>query len=260
MIDPHAIIHASAKLGANVSVGAFSIIGADVEIGDNTWIGPHVVINGPTSIGRDNQIFQFCSVGEQPQHRKYAGEPTRLEIGERNIIREYCSFHRGTTVDQGVTRVGSDNYLMAHVHVAHDCVVGSHITMANNATLAGHVQVGDYSILGGYALVHQFCRIGTQTYLGFACAVSQDVPPYIMANGNPAVPHGVNSKGLKSRGFNANQIDALRKAYKILYRSSLLFADAKLELSRFGATEPVVKVMADFLVDSPAGSRRSIIR
>ncbi len=256
MIDPRAIIDPSAKLGSNVSVGAFSIIGAGVEIGDNSWIGPHVVINGPTRIGSDNKIFQFCSVGEEPQHRKYAGEPTRLEIGDRNVIREYCSFHRGTTVDRSVTQVGSDNFLMAHVHVAHDCVVGSHITMANNATLAGHVQVGDYSILGGYALVHQFCRVGTQAYLGFACAVAQDVPPYVMANGNPAVPHGVNSKGLKARGYTSAQVDALRKAYKLLYRSNLLFADAKRELAQLGGTEPAVKVLADFLNDS----KRSIIR
>jgi UDP-N-acetylglucosamine acyltransferase len=256
MIDPRAVIHPSARLGSNVSVGAYSLIGPDVEVGDNTWIGPHVVINGPTRIGRDNRIFQFCSVGEEPQHRKYAGEPTRLEIGDRNVIREYCSFHRGTTVDQGVTHVGSDNYLMAHVHVAHDCVVGSHITMANNATLAGHVHIGDHSILGGYALVHQFCRVGTQAYLGFACAVAQDVPPYVMANGNPAVPHGINSKGLKARGFSAEQIEALRKAYKTLYRSNLLFADAKRELARQGEDEPAVKLLADFLIDS----KRSIIR
>jgi UDP-N-acetylglucosamine acyltransferase len=256
MIDPRAVIDPSAKLGSNVHVGAYSIIGAGVEIGDNCRIGPHVVINGPTRIGCDNRIFQFCSVGEEPQHRKYAGEPTRLEIGDRNVIREYCSFHRGTTVDRGITQVGSDNYLMAHVHVAHDCVVGSHITMANNATLAGHVHVGDYSILGGYALVHQFCRVGTQAYLGFACAVAQDVPPYVMANGNPAVPHGINSKGLKARGYSSAQVDALRKAYKVLYRSSLLFADAKRELAQLGESESVVKVLADFLNDS----KRSIIR
>jgi UDP-N-acetylglucosamine acyltransferase len=256
MIDPRAVVHPSAKIGKNVSVGAYSLVGANVEIGDNTWIGPHVVINGPTRIGRDNRIFQFCSIGEEPQHRKYAGEPTRLEIGDRNVIREYCSFHRGTTVDQGVTRVGNDNYLMAHVHVAHDCVVGSHITMANNATLAGHVHVGDHCILGGYALVHQFCRVGIHAYLGFACAVSQDVPPYVMANGNPAVPHGINSKGLKARGFTAAQVEALRKCYKILYRSNLLFAEARRELAQMGADEPVVKVLADFLSDS----KRSIIR
>lgn len=255
-IDSRAVIHPSARLGAGVSVGAYSLIGADVEIGDNTWIGPHVVINGPTRIGRDNRIFQFCSVGEEPQHRRHAGEPTRLEIGDRNIIREYCSFHRGTVVDQGVTRVGSDNYLMAHVHVAHDCVVGSHITMANNATLAGHVQVGDYCILGGYALVHQFCRVGTQAYLGFACAVAQDVPPFVMANGNPAIPHGINVKGLKARGYAATQIEALRKAYKLLYRSNLLFADAKRELASLGQSETAVRVLADFLADS----KRSIIR
>ncbi len=256
MIDPRAVVHPQARLGSNVSVGAYSLIGAGVEIGDNTWIGPHVVINGPTRIGRDNRIFQFCSVGEEPQHRKYAGEPTLLEIGDRNIIREYCSFHRGTTVDQSVTRVGSDNYLMAHVHVAHDCMVGSHITMANNATLAGHVHVGDHCILGGYALVHQFCRVGTQAYLGFACAVAQDVPPYVMANGNPALPHGINAKGLKARGYTASQIEALRKAYKLLYRSNLLFADAKRELAQMGAHEPAVRVLADFLNNS----KRSIIR
>jgi UDP-N-acetylglucosamine acyltransferase len=256
MIDSRAVVDPSARLGRNVSVGAYSLIGPDVEIGDNCRIGPHVVINGHTRIGSDNRIFQFCSIGEEPQHRKYAGEPTRLEIGDRNIIREYCSFHRGTTVDRGVTYVGSDNYLMAHVHVAHDCVVGSHITMANNATLAGHVQVGDHCILGGYALVHQFCRVGTQAYLGFACAVAQDVPPFVMANGNPAVPHGINSKGLKARGFAPEEIEALRHAYKTLYRSKLLFADARRELVRMGAGEPVVKLLADFLNDS----KRSIIR
>ena len=256
MIDPRAVIHPSAKLGGNVSVGAYSLIGADVEIGDNTWIGPHVVINGPTRIGQDNRIYQFCSVGEAPQHRKYAGEPTRLEVGDRNVIREYCSFHRGTTVDQGVTRVGNDNFLMAHVHVAHDCVVGSQITMANNATLAGHVHVGDHCILGGYALVHQFCRIGTQAFLGFACAVAQDVPPFVMANGNPAVPHGINAKGLRARGFSTGEVTALRQAYKVLYRSNLLFADAKNQLARMGETEMVVKMLADFLQDS----KRSIIR
>ncbi len=256
MIDSRAIIHPSAKLGNQVSVGPFSIIGADVEIGDNTWIGPHVVINGPTRIGRDNKIFQFCSIGEEPQHRKHAGEPTRLEIGDRNVIREYCSFHRGTTVDNSVTLVGSDNFLMAHVHVAHDCVVGSHITMANNATLAGHVHVGDHCILGGYALVHQFCRIGMHAFLGFACAVGQDVPPYVMANGNPAVPHGINSKGLKGRGFSPEEIEALRKAYKVLYRSNLLFADAKRELVEMAASQPVVEVLASFL----SNSKRSIIR
>lgn len=256
MIDPHAIVHPSARLGKNVSVGAYSLIGAEVEVGDNTRIGPHVVINGPTRIGSDNRIFQFCSIGEEPQHRKYGGEPTRLEIGDRNIIREYCSFHRGTMMDRGVTQVGSDNYLMAHVHVAHDCVVGSHITMANNATLAGHVQVGDHCILGGYALVHQFCRIGTQAYLGFACAVSQDVPPFIMASGNPAAPHGINSKGLKARGFTAAQVESLRRAYKILYRSNLLFAEARRELRELGEHESAIKVLADFLADG----KRSIIR
>jgi UDP-N-acetylglucosamine acyltransferase len=256
MIHSHALVDEKARIGKNVTIGPFSVIGPDVEIGDGTVLGPHVTVSGHTRIGRDNRIFQFAVLGEIPQHRKYAGEPTRLEIGDRNTIREFCTIHRGTTIDQSVTRIGNDNFLMSYVHVGHDCVLGDHITMVNNASLAGHVHVGDYVILSGFVLVHQFCRVGEHAFLGYGSGTSSDVPPFIMANGLPAKPHGINAKGLKSRGFNPAQIEALRKAYKVLYRSNMLFADAKTELAKMGNEEPVVKVLADFVNDAA----RSIIR
>jgi UDP-N-acetylglucosamine acyltransferase len=195
-------------------------------------------------------------IGEEPQHRKYAGEPTRVEIGDRNTIREFVTIHRGTTVDQSLTRVGNDNFIMANVHIAHDCMLGSHIILVNAASLAGHVHVGDHAILSGFSLIHQFCRIGAHAFLGYGSGVSHDVPPFVMANGLPAKPHGINAKGLKSRGFTKGQIDALHEAYRVLYRTNLLFADVKLELARMGESEPVVKELADFL----NAAKRSIIR
>lgn len=253
-VHPTALIDASAQLGANVSVGAYSIIGADVEIGDNTWIGPHVVINGPTRIGCDNRIFQFASLGEQPQDKKYAGEPTTLEIGDRNTIREFCTFNRGTVQDAGATRIGNDNWIMAYVHLAHDCQIGDHTIFANNAQLAGHVHVGDWAILGGFTVVHQFVRIGAHCITGMGSILFQDVPPFVTAAGNPVAPHGINSEGLKRRGFSAESIAALKRAYKALYRNGLKLEEATAQIAAEGLDE--VKVLSDFL----AAPGRGIIR
>ena len=231
MHHPTALIHPDAKLANNVEVGAYSIIGQHVEIGENTHIGPHVVIDGHTRIGKNNRIFQFCSLGEIPQDKKYAGEPTRLEIGDNNTIREFCTFNIGTSQDAGVTRVGNHNWIMAYVHLAHDCQVGSHTIFANNASLAGHVRIEDYAILGGFSLVHQFCQIGMHAITGMGAALSQDVPPYVTAAGNPTAPHGINSIGLKRRGFSDAAIMAIKRAYKTLYRSSLSLEQAKSDFS-----------------------------
>jgi UDP-N-acetylglucosamine acyltransferase len=253
-VHPTALIDAGAQLGADVSVGAYSIIGADVEIGDGTWVGPHVVINGPTRIGRDNRIFQFASLGEQPQDKKYAGEPTTLEIGDRNTIREFCTFNRGTVQDAGATRVGNDNWIMAYVHLAHDCQIGDHTIFANNAQLAGHVHVGDWAILGGFTVVHQFVRIGAHCITGMGSILFQDVPPFVTAAGNPVAPHGINSEGLKRRGFSAESIAALKRAYKALYRNGLKLEEATAQIAAEGLDE--VKVLSDFL----AAPGRGIIR
>ena len=212
MIHPTAIIHSGARLGAGVSVGPYSIIGEHVEIGDNTRIGPHVVISGHTRIGCDNRIFQFSSIGEIPQDKKYAGEPTRLEIGDRNTIREYCTLNLGTVQDAGVTRVGDDNWIMAYVHIAHDCQVGNKTIFANNAQLAGHVHVGDWAIFGGYTGVHQFCRVGAHTMTAVGTVILQDVLPYVMAAGNSATPYGINAEGLKRRGFSPDALMVLKRA------------------------------------------------
>lgn len=255
-VHPTAIIDPSVRLGAGVTVGAYSIIGADVEIGDNTWIGPHVVIQGPTKIGCDNRIYQFASLGEAPQDKKYAGEPTRLEIGDRNLIREFVTMSRGTPTGGGLTRVGSDGLYMAYVHVAHDCVVGDKVIFSNNASLAGHVHVEDWVILSGFTLVHQFCSIGAHAFTGMGSAIAKDVPPYLMASGNPAEPHGINKEGLKRRGFSQEQIRNLRTAYKVLYRSGLSFEEAKAELGKMAETLPEIQLFAGFMENV----KRSIIR
>ena len=230
MIHPTAIIDPGAKIGANVEIGPFSLIGPNVEIGDNTVIGSHCVIKGHTRIGRDNRIFQFCSLGEVPQDKKYAGEPTRLEIGDRNTIREFCTFNLGTIQDVGVTKIGDDNWIMAYVHIAHDCQVGNKTTFANNAQLAGHVTVEDWAILGGYTGVHQFCRVGAHVMTAVGTVILQDVPPYLMAAGNTAQPYGINVEGLKRRGFTAESLLALKRAYRTLYKSGLLLEEAKAKL------------------------------
>ncbi|MDX1704874.1 acyl-ACP--UDP-N-acetylglucosamine O-acyltransferase [Pseudidiomarina sp.] len=251
MIHPTAIIDEGAKLGRNVRVGAYSIIGANVEIGDDCDIGPHVVLRGPTTLGRGNRIFQFASVGEDCQDKKYAGEPTRLVVGDNNIFREFVTVHRGTIQDQGVTSIGSDNLLMAYVHVAHDCVVGNNVILANNTTLAGHVHVGDWAILGGFTGVHQFCHIGAHAFTAVNSVVVQDIPPYIMAQGHNAVPRTINSEGLKRRGFTNEQITNIKRAFKILYRKGLTINEAVAQLQELDADE--VRSMIDFVQNSSRG-------
>ncbi|MEQ1667973.1 MAG: acyl-ACP--UDP-N-acetylglucosamine O-acyltransferase [Sulfuriferula sp.] len=253
MIHNTAIIHPGAQIAEGVSIGAYSIIGEHVSIGAGTTIAPHVVIHGHTQIGRDNQIFQFCSLGEVPQDKKYAGEPTRLEIGDRNIIREFCTFNIGTVQDTGVTRIGNDNWIMAYVHLAHDCNVGNHTIFANNASLAGHVEVGDYAILGGFTGVHQFCKIGAHVMTGISSVVFKDVPPYLMIAGQPAAPHGINSEGLKRRGFSAAALSGLKRAYKLLYREGLGIAEAKIQLAALAQDVVEVQTMVDFLTKSERG-------
>ncbi len=256
MIHSTAIVDPAAKIGTNVEIGPYSIIGPDVEIGDNSVVGPHTVIRGHTRIGRDNRIFQFCSLGEVPQDKKYAGEPTRLEIGDRNVIREFCTFNLGTVQDVGVTRIGDDNWIMAYVHIAHDCQVGNKTTFANNSQLAGHVVVEDWAILGGFTGVHQFCRIGAHVMTAVSTVILQDVPPYLMAAGNTATPYGINVEGLKRRGFTADSITSLKRAYRTLYKSGLLLEEAKLKLAEDAKTQPDLKRLVDFL----EVSKRGIIR
>ena len=253
MIHPTAIVHPGARLGSDVEIGAYSLIGEHVEIGDGSRIGPHVVVTGHTRIGQGNRIFQFCSLGEEPQDKKYAGEPTRLEIGDHNVIREFCTFNAGTAQDVGVTRLGDHNWIMAYVHIAHDCQVGNHTIFANNATLAGHVHVGDYAILGGFTGVHQFCRVGAHVITGIASVVRQDIPPFITVAGNPLAPFGINSEGLKRRGYSAEALAALKRAYKTLYKSGLSLADAQAAIAAEAQTQPELAPLAEFLATAGRG-------
>ena len=229
-IHPTAIVDPKAQLGEGVEIGAYSIVGPDVVIGDRTWVGPHVVIEGHTTIGCDNKFFQFSSIGAPPQDKKWNGEPTRLEVGDRNTIREFCTFNLGTVQDKGVTKLGNDNWISAYVHLAHDCVVGNNTIFSNNAQMAGHVEIGDWVIMSGYANVHQFCKIGAHAFVGMSTSLTQDVPPFVLLNGNPAQAHGINIEGLKRRGFTREQINALRQSYKILYRSGHTLEEAKAAL------------------------------
>ncbi|MGA7800395.1 MAG: acyl-ACP--UDP-N-acetylglucosamine O-acyltransferase [Gammaproteobacteria bacterium] len=253
MIDARAVVDPSARLDEGVEVGPFAIIGPDVQIGAGTRIGPHAFIKGPTRIGCDNRIFQFASVGDDPQDKKYSGERTWLEIGDRNVIREYCTINRGTVQDGGVTRIGDDNWIMAYVHIAHDCQVGSHTIFANNASLAGHVRIEDYAILGGFTLVHQFCSIGAHSFTGFASGISKDIPPFLMVSGNPARPHGLNTEGLKRRGFTTVERESLRKAYKTLYRCGLTLDQALNDLRQQAETSPVVATLVTFIENRTRG-------
>lgn len=251
MIDKTAIIDPSAKVAENVHIGAYSIIGADVEIGEGTWIGPHVVIKGPTKIGRHNKIHQFASVGEDPQDLKYKGEKTWLEIGDNNVIREFCTLNRGTTQDKGVTRIGNNNLFMSYVHIAHDCVVGNDTVFANNASLAGHVKVEDHVILGGFSGVFQFCRVGAHSFIATNSVVIKDVPPYVKVSGHYAKPFGLNTVGLQRRGFGDEIMKQLRQAYKIIYRNGLTVADAIKELRQLEV--PELSPLIEFIETSNAG-------
>jgi len=256
LIHPSAIVDPSARLAPGVEIGPYCIIGPSVEVGEGTVVGPHVVIRGPTRIGRDNRIFQFSSIGEDPQDKKYAGEATSLTIGDRNRIRELVTINRGTVQDQGVTRIGSDNLLMAYVHVAHDCRIGDNVIMANAASLAGHVEIGDWAILGGFTIVHQFCRIGGHGFCAMGSVLTKDVPPYVIVGGHPAAPKGINSEGLRRRGFSDEAIAAIRRAYRTLYLSGLKLDEARQRLETLTRTTPELGLMADFL----AQSARSIVR
>lgn len=251
MIHETAIIDPAAKLGKNVSVGPYSVIGADVEIGDGTEIGAHVVIEGPTVIGKQNKIFQFASIGAAPQDLKYNGEPTLLKIGDHNTIREFCTFNRGTVQDEGHTTVGNHNLFMAYVHLAHDCVVGHHNVFANNASLAGHVRVGNYIVFGGFSGVFQFCHIGDYSFITTNSVVVKDVPPYVKVSGYSAKPYGLNSVGLKRRGFSEEVISDIKQAYRIIYRKGLKVAEALTELRNMAS--PEVEPMIDFIEHSKVG-------
>ncbi|GAB1052987.1 MAG: acyl-ACP--UDP-N-acetylglucosamine O-acyltransferase [Shewanella algae] len=253
MIDKLAFVHPEAKIGKNVTIGPWSYIGADVEIGDDCWISSHVVIKGPSIIGKGNRIFQFASVGEDCQDKKYAGEPTRLIMGDNNIIRESVTIHRGTVQDNSETRIGSNNLFMAYVHIAHDCVVGDNVIMANNASIAGHCHVGDWAILGGMTGVHQFVHIGAHAFTAGCSLVLQDVPPFVMASGQAAIPRGLNMEGMKRRGFAKETQQALRRAYKTLYRSSLTLEEAVAAMADDAAKEPQVQAFVDFVTSSNRG-------
>jgi UDP-N-acetylglucosamine acyltransferase len=256
VIHPSAIVDPGARLAPDVEIGPYAQIGADVQIGPGTRVGSHVVIAGHTRIGAGNRIHPFSSIGGPPQDKKYAGEPTRLEIGDRNTIREFCTLNCGTTQDAGVTRVGNDNWIMAYVHLAHDCQVGNGTIFANNAQLAGHVHVGDHAILGGFTVVHQFVSIGAHSLTAMGSILLQDLPPYVTAAGNTARPYGINVEGLKRRGFDAAAIAALRAAYKTLYKSGLGLEEAKEALAAQAAAAPAVAPLLEFL----SSCRRGIIR
>jgi UDP-N-acetylglucosamine acyltransferase len=256
MIHPTAIVEPGARLAAGVSVGAYSLIGPQVEIGEGTSIGPHVVIEGRTRIGRNNRVWQFASIGAAPQDKKYGGEDTAVEIGDGNTIREFVTINRGTAGDAGVTRVGDDNWIMAYVHFAHDCQIGSHAIFANYTALAGHVRVGDWAILGGATLAHQFVRIGAHSFTGFATSLDRDLPPYVGAAGNRAQPYGINTFGLRRRGFPQATLDALKRAYKTIYRSGLDADGVRRELEAQAQNCAEVRPLLDFL----SSSKRGIVR
>jgi UDP-N-acetylglucosamine acyltransferase len=256
LIDSTAIIDSHAELADDVSIGAYSVIGADVKIDAGTIIGPHVVIKGPTSIGMKNRIYQFTSIGEDPQDKKYAFEVTRLEIGDRNTIREFTSMHRGTRQDNSVTRIGNDNLFMAYTHVAHDCIIGDHVIMANGASLAGHVHLNDHAILGGFTLVHQFTQIGQYSFAAMGSAITQDIPPFIMVGGKPTRPHGINSVGMERNGISAEDIRLIRNAYKIIYKMNLRLEDAIEQIEELSGDSNQVSDLVGFL----RNVRRGILR
>ena len=260
LIHPTALIAEGARLDPSVSVGPYAVIGANVTIGANTTIGAHCVIEGHTTLGQDNRVFQFASLGGAPQDKKYAGEPTRLVIGDRNTVREFCTFNTGTTQDDGVTRIGDDNWIMAYVHIAHDCVVGNQTILANNATLAGHVQVGDYAIIGGLTGLHQFTQVGAHVMAGFASHISQDVPPFMMVDGNPLAVRGLNLEGLRRRGFSPERLSAIKQMHRLLYRQGLTLDAARSAIAALPEQHPQaaadIAAMLDFLNTSARGIAR----
>lgn len=256
MIHPTAIVSPSARIAEDVTVNPYAIIGDDVVIESGNWIGPHVVINGPTRIGKDNRIYQFCSLGDAPQDKKYKDEPTVLEIGTRNIIREYCTFNRGTIQGGGITRLGDDNWIMAYVHLAHDCQVGNNTIFANNSTLAGHVIIEDKTILGAFTMIHQFCRIGYHSFSGMGAVIKSDVPPYVLHGGNPSKPHGINTEGLQRSGYTTGEIKCIRRAYKIIYKSGMRLDEAINELQALSQDDAMLVLLPEFL----SRSSRGIIR
>jgi UDP-N-acetylglucosamine acyltransferase len=257
LIDPTAVIDNCAKIGENVEIGPFSVIGPDVVIGSGTTIASHVVINGPTTIGKDNRIYQFSSIGESPQDKKFTGEnDSTLNIGNNNTIREFCSINRGTAGGGGKTQIGNDNWIMAYVHIAHDCIVGNNNIFSNNATLAGHVTIDDYVTLGGFTGVHQFCAFGKYSFSAIASVIKKDVPPFLIVSGNTAKPGGLNRVGLERHGMNKNRLNILRKAYKIVYREGLLLKDALVKLENISTDSEDVTLFLEFI----KSSKRGIIR
>jgi UDP-N-acetylglucosamine acyltransferase len=256
LIDSTAIIHAQAELAENIEIGPYSVIGADVQIGAGTIIGPHVVIKGPTCIGLDNRIYQFASVGEDPQDKKYDAEPTRLEIGDRNTIREFSTLHRGTIQDHGLTAIGNDNLFMAYTHVAHDCIIGDHVIMANGASLAGHVHLHSHAILGGFTLVHQFTQIGEFSFAAMGSAITQDVPPFVMVGGHPTQPHGINSVGMERNGIAPEEIRLIRKAYKMIYKMNLRLDEAIERMEDLAGDSQQLSLMVNFLRNVTRGILR----
>lgn len=260
MIHATAVIDPKAELDSSVSVGPYTVIGAGVRIGAGTSVGPHCVIEGPTTIGRDNKIFQFSSLGAAPQDKKYAGEPTQLVVGDRNTIREFCTMNRGTVQDDGITALGDDNWIMAYVHLAHDCKVGNRVIMANNAQLAGHVHVGDWAILGGFTAVHQFVHIGAHSMTGLGSILFQDLPPFIMAAGNIAEARSFNLEGLKRRGFTPEQLNAVKQMYRLLYRRGLTVDQAQIEMAGLQASHPEARDTIQLMLDFLKTATRGIIR
>ena len=256
LIDSKAIVSYKADIADDVEIGPFSVISDDVQIESGTVIGSHVVIKGPTRIGKDNKIYQFSSIGEDPQDRKYANEVTQLEIGDRNTIREFSTLHRGTLQDHSLTKIGNDNLLMAYTHIAHDCIVGNHVIMANGASLAGHVHLGSHAILGGFTLVHQFTQIGEYSFSAMGSAVTQDIPPFVMVGGRPTRPHGINSVGMERNGVSAEVIRKIRKAYKILYKSNFRLEDAIEEIEDLVGESDEISMMVSFLRNVTRGLLR----
>jgi UDP-N-acetylglucosamine acyltransferase len=259
-IHPTAIVESGAELGENVTIGPYAIVRSQVRIGEGTSVGAHCVIEGRTTIGRDNRFFQFSSIGAVPQDKKYAGEPTELVIGDRNMVREFCTFNLGTAQDVGVTRIGDDNWIMAYVHIAHDCQIGNRTTLANNTTLAGHVHLGDWVTVGGLTGIHQFVKVGAHVMVGFASAVSQDVPPFMLVDGNPLAVRGFNIEGLRRRGFDAPRLAAVKQMHRLLYREGKTLAQATESIEALGREQPSAAADVAMMLGFLAGAARGIAR